>query len=410
MKVSIISVGTEILFGQITNTNSVFLSQQLNLLGFDVLYHHTVGDNDGRLSEIIKNSFENCDIVITTGGLGPTEDDMTKETICKFFNDKLVAHKPSLDALERLAKMRKYGKMTENNYKQALMPSRAIVFDNDKGTAPGFVLEHKNKYAIAMPGPPREMVRMFQQKVKPFLKQFQNETICYRTLRFFGKGESSLETEILDLIDNQTDPTIATYAKEGECSIRIASKRKTEKEAYRAIDEIVSEIKNRLSEYIFSYDNEELVDVVGKKLIDNNITISCCESCTGGMFAGTLTSVSGISKVFDRGLTTYTEKAKIQELGVSPVTIEEKTVYSSEVAMEMVEGLHRKTGSDVCISITGIAGPEGGRDDFPVGSAYIGFRYKEKSSVTRINGRNIDRNWNRKYMVLWMLNIINKNI
>lgn len=410
MKVSIISVGTELLFGQITNTNSVFLSQQLNLLGFDVLYHHTVGDNDGRLSEIITKSFEDCDLIITTGGLGPTEDDMTKETICRVLKDKLVEHKPSLEALERIAKMRNYGKMTSNNYKQALMPSRAIIFDNDKGTAPGFALEYEGKYAIAMPGPPREMTRMFQHKVKPFLQQFQNDVICYKTLRFFGKGESSLETELLDLIDNQTDPTIATYAKEGECSLRIASKRRTEKEAYEAIDEVVDKIKNRLSEYIFSYDDEELVDVVGKKLISNNITISCCESCTGGMLAETLTSVPGISKVFDRGITTYTENSKIDELGVNPKTIAEKTVYSSEVAMEMVKGLREKTRSDICISITGVAGPDGGSEDFQPGSAYIGFMYKDKNFVTKISGRNINRTWNRKYMVLLMLNIINKNI
>ncbi len=410
MKASIISVGTEILFGQITNTNSVFLSRQLNLLGFDVLYHHTVGDNESRLSEIIKASLKDCDIIITTGGLGPTEDDMTKETICSVFEDVLVEHKPSRKALENIAKERNYGKLTQNNYKQTLMPSRATVFHNDRGTAPGFALELKGKYAIALPGPPGEMTEMFDKKVKNFLKQFQESVICYRTLRFFGKGESSIETELIDLIDNQTDPTIATYAKEGECSVRVASKRDSEEEACEAIDDVVSEIKNRLGEYIFSYDDEEFAEVVGKKLIEKNLSISCCESCTGGMFAETLTSVPGISKVFDRGITTYTEKAKIDELHVNPRTIEEKTVYSSEVAMEMVQGLYKKTGSDICISITGVAGPEGGKEDFRPGSAYVGFKYNKKSFVTRINGRNMNRDRNRKYMVLWMLNIINKNI
>lgn len=203
MKCAILSVGTEILFGQITNTNSVYLSQQLNLLGFDVLYHYTVGDNDERLAEIIKLAFKDCDLVIASGGLGPTEDDMTKETVCKVMGDHLVEHGPSKEFLLKNAAKLNH-KLTENNFKQAMMPSQATVFDNDAGTAPGFALEKDGKTAICMPGPPREMTRMYQRRVKPYLEQFQKDVIYYKTVRLFGKGESSLETELLDLIDGQT--------------------------------------------------------------------------------------------------------------------------------------------------------------------------------------------------------------
>ena len=178
MNAAILSVGTEILFGQIVNTNSVYLSRQLNMLGFDVLFHHTVGDNEKRLSETLSNSLDSCDIVVTTGGLGPTEDDMTKETVCSVLGDKLVKHEPSLRALEALAKKRKYGKLTENNYKQAMMPSRAVVFPNPNGTAPAFALEMKGKYVISLPGPPREMMSIFESEVKPFLKPFHRAGAC----------------------------------------------------------------------------------------------------------------------------------------------------------------------------------------------------------------------------------------
>lgn len=407
MKSAILSVGTEILFGQITNTNSVYISQQLNLLGFDVLYHYTVGDNDGRLSEIISLAFKDCDLIVTSGGLGPTEDDMTKETVCKVMGDVLVEHEASMKALIEGAK--KLGhKMTENNFKQAMMPSRAVVFDNDAGSAPGFCLEKDGKMIVCMPGPPREMTRMFQRRIKPYLQQFQENVIYYRTLRFFGKGESSLETELLDLIDEQSDPTIATYAKEGECTVRVASKRKTREEAEAAVNETVAVIDKRLGDYIYSLDDDELVDVVGRKLIEKDISISCAESCTGGMFAATLTTVPGISQVFDRGIVTYTCDAKVKELGVKQETLDACTVYSAEVADEMAAGLYAKTGSRICISVTGIAGPGGAMPGKPVGLVYIGCAVDGVVEVKKTQMRNVNRNWNRHYAVLTMLDMVNR--
>ena len=253
MKTAILSVGTEILFGQIVNTNTVYLSQQMNMLGFDVMYHYTVGDNPKRVEETIDLAFQDCDLILTTGGLGPTQDDLTKEVACKALDDTLVMMD---DVLEEITKYFKTlgREMTENNKKQAIMPSRATVFHNDAGTAPGFALEKDGKYIICMPGPPREMKRMFQKSVVPFLQGMIDGALYYRQIRFFGIGESMLETQLLDLIDNQTDPTLATYAKEGECSLRIASKRATEEEAEHAVDEMLEIAKEKFKT---SYDEPD---------------------------------------------------------------------------------------------------------------------------------------------------------
>lgn len=407
MKSAILSVGTELLFGQITNTNSVYLSQQLNAMGIDVMYHYTVGDNPERLRDAIHHSFKDCDLVITTGGLGPTQDDLTKEIAAEALNDTLVFHEPILEYIENYFK--KLGRvMTENNKKQAYLPSRAVAFENDAGTAPGFALENDGKIIICMPGPPREMTRMFEQKAKPFLEGKSGAVIYYRMLRTFGLGESSLEDSVKHLIDGQTDPTLATYAKEGEACLRIASKRATLDEAKDAVDSMVEQVKGIIGEYTYSYDDEPLYQVVGNKLIKNKITISCAESCTGGLFAQTLTEIPGISEVFDRGIVTYSNKAKMDELGVKQETLEKYGAVSKETALEMVQGLKEKTGSRLCVSITGIAGPGGGTEEKPVGLVYIGAVFDDKVVVKECRTRNVNRKWNRNYAVLYMCDIINK--
>ncbi len=409
MKTAILSVGTEILFGQIVNTNTVYLSQQMNMLGFDVMYHYTVGDNPKRVEEMIDLAFQDCDLILTTGGLGPTQDDLTKEVACKALDDTLVMMD---DVLEEITKYFKTlgREMTENNKKQAIMPSRATVFHNDAGTAPGFALEKDGKYIICMPGPPREMKRMFQKSVVPFLQSMIDGALYYRQIRFFGIGESMLETQLLDLIDNQTDPTLATYAKEGECSLRIASKRATEEEAEHAVDEMLEKVKERVGHYIYSCDDEELAQVVADRLMEQGLTLSSAESCTGGMFASTMTDIPGISQCFDRGLVTYSNQAKMEELGVSAGTLEKFGAVSEQTALEMVEGLKRVSGSDVCISVTGIAGPGGGSEEKPVGLVYIGFSYGDKKICKKIQMRNVNRSWNRHYTLLCMLNVIYRNI
>ncbi|MCI9596340.1 MAG: competence/damage-inducible protein A [Firmicutes bacterium] len=409
MKSAILSVGTELLFGQIVNTNAAFLSQQLNLLGFDVMYHYTVGDNPKRLQEMVQVAFQDCDLILTTGGLGPTQDDLTKEIVCQTMGDQLKLHQPSMDRL--VAYFRKQNReMTENNKKQAHLPSRATVFDNDAGTAPGFALEKDGKHMICMPGPPREMTAMFKGKVLPYLEEKSESTIYYRMLRAFGIGESMLETKLLPLINKQTDPTLATYAKEGECSLRIASKRASREEAKQAVDDMLEQVKAIVGEHIYSYDDEELVNVVAKKLMEQGLTLSSAESCTGGMFAAAMTGISGISQVFDRSIVTYSNQAKMQELGVKKETLAAFGAVSEETAREMAEGLFKVSGSDICVSVTGIAGPDGGSPEKPVGLVFIGCHYQGKTICRKVQMRNVSRNWNRNYAVLSMLDVINKLI
>lgn len=407
MRATIVSVGTELLFGQIVNTNAAYLSQQLNLLGIDVLYHYTVGDNPGRLGELILHGFEECDLIITTGGLGPTQDDLTKEIVCDVLQDHLILHAPTIEYLEsyfaRLGRV-----MTDNNRKQALVPSRSTVFKNEGGTAPGFALENEGKVAICLPGPPREMTRMFEGKVKPFLEKLTNHVIHYRMLRLFGIGESQLETDLIDLIDQQTDPTLATYAKEGECSLRVASKRSSLEEAKAAVESTIETVKQRVGDHIYSSDNEELHEVVAKKLIQREIRFASAESCTGGLFAQTMTEVPGISAVFDRGFVTYSNRSKTEELGVSEETLARFGAVSRETALEMAEGLHRVTGCPLCIAVTGIAGPEGGTEDKPVGRVYISCYYDGISLCREETIRNVSRSWNRNFAKLLMLDTINK--
>ena len=412
MKAALLSVGTELLLGEITNTNVVYLSRELNTLGIDVMYHYTVGDNPARLAEMIEMAFKDCDLIITTGGLGPTQDDMTKEIACQVMGDELVLQEDILEEIKR--RMLAYkAYMTDNNIKQAEMPSRAVIFYNDAGTAPGFALDRtladgKKQYIACMPGPPREMKRMFTRSVMPWLEGMAEGVLVYKELRMFGIGESELETALLPLIDGQTDPTIATYAKDSECSVRVASKRASREEAEAAVEDMIRKVDELVGQFIYSHDDEDLVRVVSRKLMEQKLTIACAESCTGGMFAAALTDIAGISECFDRGIVTYSNEAKIQELGVKPETIETYGAVSEETAMEMATGIRRVSGTDIGISVTGIAGPGGGTDEKPVGLVYIGMDYKVEVTCHKIDRRITDRGRNRRYSTLSMLDMLNR--
>ena len=427
MKAAILTVGTEILFGEITNTNTVYLSRRLNDIGIDVMYHYTVGDNPGRLAEIIETSLRDCDIVITTGGLGPTQDDMTKEIACQVMGDHLVMHDDILEFIRN--RMLSYKTvMTENNVKQALLPSRCRVFYNDAGTAPGFALDRLRKgdnqsaerrqWIACLPGPPKEMTRMFERSVMPWLEELTEGCLVYREIRTFGIGESDLETKLLPVIDGQTDPTVATYAKNGECSVRVASKRNTREEAEKAVLGMIEKINGFVGEYIYSTEGEEYPFVVGNILMSRGLTLSAAESCTGGMFGAALTDIAGISAVFDRSLVTYSNQAKMDELGVKPETLEEYGAVSEQTALEMAEGVRRKAGTDIGISVTGIAGPDGGTEEKHVGLVYIGLSLSEAVSdveggVTlcrKIDRRIKDRQRNRRHAVLSMFDMIYRNV
>ena len=427
MKAAILTVGTEILFGEITNTNTVYLSRRLNDIGIDVMYHYTVGDNPGRLAEMIETSLRDCDIVITTGGLGPTQDDMTKEIACQVMGDELVMHDDILEGIR--SRMLAYkAVMTDNNIKQALLPSRCRVFYNDAGTAPGFALDRpasadgsgsdRRQWIACLPGPPKEMTRMFERSVMPWLEELTEGCLVYKEIRTFGIGESDLETVLLPLIDGQTDPTIATYAKNGECSVRIASKRSSREEASSAVDDMIAKAKEYIGQYIYSTEGEEFPVVVGNMLMSRNITIAAAESCTGGLFGAALTDVPGISAVFDRSLVTYSNQAKMDELGVKAETLEKYGAVSEQTAVEMAEGVRLKAGTDIGVSVTGIAGPDGGTEEKPVGLVYIGLSLSEavcgKEGGTtlcrKIDRRIKDRQRNRRHAVLSMFDMIYRNV
>ena len=413
MKAAILTVGTEILFGEITNTNSVFLSRRLNDMGIDVLYHYTVGDNPGRLAEIIGTAFKDCDIIITTGGLGPTQDDMTKEIACQVMDDHLVMHDDILDFIKKRLLAYK-AEMSENNIKQALLPSRCRVFYNDAGTAPGFALENQGRWIACLPGPPKEMTRMFEKSVVPWMEELTDGCLVYQEIRTFGIGESDLETALLPVIDGQTDPTVATYAKNGECAVRVASKRKSREEAEDAVAEMTEMVKKYVGEYIYSTDGQEYPVVVGNKLMSSGLTIAAAESCTGGMFGAALTDIPGISAVFDRSLVTYSNQAKIDELGVKPETLEQYGAVSEQTAIEMAEGVRKKAGTDIGISVTGIAGPDGDTEDKHVGLVYIGLSCGEKCGnrclCRKIDRRIRERQRNRRHAVLSMFDMIYRNV
>lgn len=405
MRTSIIAVGTELLFGQVINTNAAFLSEQLNNMGFDVMYHFVVGDNPGRLRATIDLALKDTDIILLTGGLGPTQDDLTKETVANAFGVGLYRDEGCLAEVRSFFDER--GRvMTENNLKQADMPEGATIFHNASGTAPAFAIEKAGKHAVCFPGPPREMKWIWEHGAKQYLQALMGKRTVYKVIRTIGIGESDLETVLLPFIDGQTDPTVATYAKEGECTLRVASQRDTQEEAEKAVAEMVSEIDRVIGDYIYSCDNENLNEVVVRKLMDKGMTLTCAESCTGGMFASSVTDVPGASAVFKSGFVTYSAEAKTAELGVAAETIEKHSVVSPETAVEMAAAAQRKSGADIAVSITGYAGPlaDPGRE---CGEAYIGYAYGERTGCIRLETKRSDRKWNRYYFVLRMFRAVN---
>ena len=382
MRAEIITVGTEILLGDIVNTNSQFLAKELANLGVEVYYQGTVGDNEDRLLESLEESLNRSDMVITTGGLGPTKDDLTKETAAKLFNQELVFHEESWREIE--AYFNKLGKVpTENNKKQAYFPKEAIVLKNNNGTAPGAILKKDNKTIIVLPGPPREMKPMFEESVKPYLQYLTDDILVSKTLRFYGIGESSLENAIIDIINEQSNPTIAPYAKDTEVTLRITAKAISEEVAMDLINPVIDKIEDRVGQYIYSQGESTLEDTVAEMLVNKNLTISVAESCTGGMVSSNLINYPGISSVFMEGCITYSNEAKMKSLGVKKETLDKFGAVSEETAREMAEGIARRYNTNIGISTTGIAGPEGGTKEKPVGLVYFGIYINGKTIVKR---------------------------
>lgn len=404
MKTSILAVGTELLFGQTVNTNAAYLSEKLNLMGFDVMYHFVVGDNPARLKEKLADAFTDTDLVILTGGLGPTQDDLTKEMVAEYMGVEMHLDERVFDDLNAIFAKRG-GNMPENNMKQAYLPDGCTPFYNASGTAPGFALEKDGKVAICLPGPPREMKWLFENGVRDYLEKFMEKKMVYRVIRTIGIGESDLEMLLMPLIDGQTDPTIATYAKEGECTLRVASQRDSEEEASAAVDEMTERVRKLAGEYIYSLENEELNEVVVRILKEKGLTIASSESCTGGMFAAAITDVAGASDVISSSYVTYSNESKIKELGVPAETIERFGVVSKETAEAMAAGTKKRSGADIAVSITGFAGPESD-PGHEAGEAYIGYAVGDIKGHIEIHTSRNFRTWNRRYFTLRMLRAV----
>ncbi|HHW67907.1 MAG: nicotinamide-nucleotide amidase [Epulopiscium sp.] len=372
MNAEILAVGTELLLGDIVNTNAQYIARRLADIGVNVYYQSVVGDNESRLYKSFELALERADIVITTGGLGPTNDDLTKETAAAIAGKPLVLDQKSLEWIESY--FSKLGrKMTENNRKQAYFPEGSVIFHNEYGTAPGCAIEVGKKKIILLPGPPREMKPMFENSVIPYLTQFQDGVLVSKVLRICGLGESQVVDMLKDIIDAQTNPTIAPYAKTGEVTLRITSKAKTRDEASKKIFPVEEKIRNILGNHIYGEgEDTTLESVVAEMLIRHNKTIAVAESCTGGLLAARLVNYPGISSVFMEGAVTYSNASKIRQLSVKEETLSKYGAVSKETAEEMAKGICQSAGTDIGISTTGIAGPGGGSAEKPVGLVYSG--------------------------------------
>ncbi|MDE6357882.1 MAG: competence/damage-inducible protein A [Eubacteriales bacterium] len=380
MIAEILSVGTEILLGEILNTNSKFLSEELALIGIDVYNHTSVGDNEKRLTEAIEIAFKRADIIITTGGLGPTDDDLTKEVISKYFGKKLITHNPTIE------NMKKYfnnsdGEMPVSNLKQAEMPEGCTIFMNDNGTASGCMIEENGKIAIMLPGPPNEVIPMFKDKIKPYLIKKSEKVLISKSLNLCGIGESDASEIIKDLMLNSKNPTIAPYAGKNEVRFRITASGKNEDEAKKLLTPTIDKLYKIFKDYIYGENDETIEIAVINKLKEKNMTIATAESCTGGMLASTMINVPDVSSVFLNGAITYSNESKISMLNVNKDDLLKYGAVSKEIAIQMAEGIRKKSNAKIGISTTGIAGPNGGTKEKPVGLVYLGISIEGKEAI-----------------------------
>lgn len=411
MIAELISVGTELLLGNIVNTNSNYLAKKCAELGITNYYQITVGDNEERLSNSIKNALSRCDILILSGGLGPTTDDLTKEITAKVLSRNLIQDSLVKKSIIDYFKDPNLRDIPDNNWKQSYIIEGSTVVDNHNGTAPGLIVEtDDNKIVILLPGPPRELIPMFEEAIEPYLRSYLPGTYYSKIIKICGIGESKAATMVDDLIDNQTNPTIAPYAKLGEVNFRITASASGQAEAEELIRPVLNEFNKRFGDQIFTtYEEENLEDVVVNLLSKQGLKLSTAESCTGGLLSSKIINVPGASGVFEEGFITYSNKAKEKYLGVNKKTLDRYGAVSSEVAKEMVLGTVKNTGSDVCLAITGLAGPTGGSKEKPVGLVYIASFLNNNVEVKeyRFNG---NRQTIRKRTVVMALDLLRLSI
>jgi nicotinamide-nucleotide amidase len=401
MNAEIIAVGSELLLGQIVNSNAQFISEQLAEMGVDVYYHTSVGDNPYRLQYAIEVAKKRADLLIFTGGLGPTKDDLTKETIAKALGTTLSIDKEALVSIQSYFQ-KTNREMTPNNEKQALILTGAQVLKNENGMAPGMLLKKDAKAYMLLPGPPSEMRPMFHKHGKQAILNLmkKKESIYSRVLRFFGIGEAQLETELEDLIDKQTNPTIAPLAGEGEVTLRLTAKHESREIAMALLDSVEAEILNTVGEYFYGYNQDSLVDVGVNLLKERGLTLSCAESLTGGLFQAQLTSIPGASEILNGGVVCYQDEVKKKILSVKDYTLEQYSSVSEQCARELAENVRELFSSEIGISFTGVAGPDSLHGQ-PPGTVWIGLSMEgETTKAFRLNlagGRNGNRMRTTKY-------------
>lgn len=379
MKAEILCVGTELLLGDIVNTNAAFLSRELARLGINVYHQTVVGDNSDRLKQSLIEALENNDIVITSGGLGPTYDDLTKETAAEVLGAELKFDEKSMRHIEEYFK-KINRKMTSTIKKQAYIPDCAIPIKNDFGTAPGIYAEKNGKVLVLLPGPPREIEPMFLNYVSPLLQKFTGNTMFSRTIHIFDMGESIVEQMLIDMMTTLKNPTVAPYAKDGEVLLRVTAAAESTEKAEEMINPVIEQIKSTIgTKNIYGIDVGNLQTALVHKLKEKHLKIAIAESLTGGLVSKRITEVSGASEVIECGVCSYSNRIKHEILGVSAETLEKYTEYSSQTAVEMADGVRRLSGADIGVSTTGIAGPNGGTDEKPVGLVYVGISTKDYS-------------------------------
>lgn len=381
MTAEIICVGTELLLGNIVNTNAAFLSEKLAYLGINCYFQTVVGDNRDRLLSVINTALSRADILIFSGGLGPTEDDLTKETVAEALGKKLIRNKKAEQEIADYFALR--GRIpTDNNWKQADVIEGCEILYNKNGTAPGIFVSEGEKTVILLPGPPLELKSMFTDSVMPKLQQKCGQVFYSQTVKIVGPGESSVETQILDMLDTQDNPTIAPYAKTGEVHLRVTARAKDEKEAREKTAPVVEELYRRFGNAVYTTDADETLEMaLTKLLMKKKYTMTTAESCTGGMIAARMVNAPGVSAVLKSGFITYANEAKEEMLGVSHDTLEKFGAVSRETAEEMAEGAVKAAHTDAAVAVTGIAGPDGGTKEKPVGLVYIGVNVRGNVEV-----------------------------
>lgn len=390
----LIAVGTELLLGNIANTDAQMISQGLSALGITVHNHTVVGDNPERLADALEIARRRADIIITTGGLGPTYDDLTKQTICKTFGRELELHQDILDEISRWFETKMGKKMPANNIQQAMLPVNCTIFDNPVGTAPGCAFEEGGVHVLMLPGPPFECRYMFENRAVPYLEKLTDGVIVSHEIRIFGMGESSVEEKLYEPMTKLTNPTLAPYAKPNEVMLRATAKADTPEAAEKLLQPLVAQVRETLGDVVYGVDVESLEEVVSALLKKDRLTLSAAESCTGGLIAKRITDLPGASEVFRGGIVSYTNGVKAGALGVPEAVLEESGAVSEPVARAMAEGCRRVCGSDLAVSVTGVAGPDSDDRGTEVGTVFIALASDSGTICRRFScgkGRGRDR-------------------